>query len=399
MNEIGLYVHIPFCMKKCEYCDFLSGVYDEQIQKQYTVSLCEEIKYMGQRLQGTAVSSIYIGGGTPTWLDQEYMESILQTLQHSFHILESAEVSMECNPGTVTFEKLKSYHLHGVNRLSIGLQSANEKELQCLGRVHTFERFLHTFDMARKSNFYNINVDVMTGLPGQKLDDLMHTLLQVISLRPEHISAYALMVEEGTPFYDRYKFDVIKQKSGMETEFLPNEDEEYQQYKMTQQVLHEHGYTQYEISNYARPGYECEHNISYWIRKPYLGLGLGAASLLGNVRAGNVRGIDEYIKRSELLPTYDGENLSPFWEGVQWLSRFEEMEEFMFLGLRMNRGVTREDFRRCFGCNVEGIYGPQIKKLKEEGLLQMEEGRIFLTERGMDLSNYALAEFIMDREK
>ena len=260
MNEIGLYIHIPFCMKKCDYCDFLSGVYDERMQEAYTRSLCQEILYGGQQLKSVAVSSIYIGGGTPSWLDGEFMEMIMNAVHGGFTVLPSAEISIECNPGTVTKEKFDTYRRIGINRLSIGLQSANDDELKLLGRVHSYDRFLHTYDLARKCGFYNINVDVMTGLPGQSLEKLMYTLDAVTGLRPEHISAYALIVEEGTPFYERYKFDAVRQHAGMETEFLPNEDLEYQLYKMTQHVLTERGYRQYEISNYARDGYQCEHN-------------------------------------------------------------------------------------------------------------------------------------------
>lgn len=429
-QQISLYIHIPFCMKKCDYCDFLSGVYDEEIQSRYTDSLCQEIRFLGRQFAGTEVYSVYIGGGTPTWLNQIHMERIIKELYQDFSVSEKAEVSMECNPGTVTFDKLRAYRQWGINRLSIGLQSANPQELQCLGRVHTYERFLHTYEMARKAGFDNVNVDIMTGLPGQTLETLMETLTRVIQLRPEHISAYGLMVEEGTPFYDRYKFDSVKQHAGMETEFLPNEDEEYRLYKMTQQVLQSHGYLQYEISNYARAGYACEHNIVYWVRRPYLGMGLGASSLLGNVRGSNVRDIYAYMDRCEALAResspggwpdatgakslpeavlpgkesdesdpipvfWNGRQLTlPLWDQVQQLSRKEEMEEFMFLGLRMNQGIKRWDFERYFGCNIDGIYGGVLKKLRSEGMLQAEAGRIFLTDQGRDLSNYVLAEFL-----
>lgn len=401
MKEISLYVHIPFCVKKCDYCDFLSGVYDEQMQREYTNSLCREIAYMGQQLEAVAVSSIYIGGGTPSWLNIAETEKMMQALHASFAIRPDAEITIECNPGTVTWDKFASYRKMGINRLSIGLQSANDDELALLGRVHTYERFLHTYDMARKSGFYNINVDVMTGLPGQTLDKLMHTLTQVIALRPEHISAYALMVEEGTPFYERYKFDAVLQHAGKQTEFLPNEDEEYRLYKMTQQVLQEHGYHQYEISNYAREDYECFHNTVYWTRRPYLGLGLGAASLIEEKRTSNVRDIYVYCQRCNGLSQAEhGEHdiVSPLWDEVTELSRKDAMEEFMFLGLRMNRGVKRTDFTDTFGCSIEAVYGDVLKRLREEALLVLDGGRFYLTERGQDLSNYALAQFLLEDE-
>lgn len=395
MREIGLYVHIPFCMKKCDYCDFLSGVYDEKTQKAYTDSLCREIRYGGNRLKDVSVASIFIGGGTPSWLNASYMEQILEAIYSVFHVKEKAEISIECNPGTVTQDKFHVYQKIGINRLSIGLQSALEEELKCMGRVHDYQRFLHTFDMARKSGFYNINVDVMTGLPNQTPEKLLYTLDKVILLRPEHISAYALIVEEGTPFYERYQSDVKKQKTGNPTKYLPDEEAEYHLYKLTQQVLQSHGYHQYEISNYAREGFSCEHNIGYWQRKPYLGVGVGAATLLDDTRAFNVRDIYDYIRQCENLE--DDQDFSPIWEESTKLSRYDAMEEFMFLGLRMNQGVSRQDFERTFGCSIEGIYNASLKKLRQEGLLLTEAGRITLTEKGMDLSNYALAHFLFEK--
>lgn len=399
MNEISLYVHIPFCVKKCDYCDFLSGAYDDAIQKRYVNSLCKEIAYMGQQLQSVAVSSIYIGGGTPSWLDEDEMGKILTALHQNFSVRTNAEVSIECNPGTVTMEKLAAYRRMGINRMSIGLQSANDDELQMLGRIHTYDRFLRTYDMARKSGFYNLNVDIMTGLPGQTLEKLMYTLQQVIGLRPEHISAYALIVEEGTPFYDRYKFDAVKQHAGMKTEFLPDEDQEYRLYKMAQNVLKEHGYQQYEISNYAREDYACHHNKVYWQRKNYLGLGIGAASMVDNRRMTNISDIYGYMETCETLEQMDTTQdillQSVLWQDVTELSKKDAMEEFMFLGLRMNEGVTRAEFQRQFSCSIESVYGEVIKRLREEQLLVMAEGRIFLTEKGMDLSNYALAQFLL----
>ena len=395
MNEIGLYVHIPFCIRKCDYCDFLSGVFDEKTQQAYVMSLCKEIQYGGQQLRSVAVSSIYIGGGTPSWLDWDLMGQILDAIYSYFTVKEDAEISIECNPGTVTNAKFAAYRHMGINRLSIGLQSANAEELKILGRVHDYKRFLHTFDMARKNGFDNINVDIMTGLPHQTGEKLMNTLESVIQLRPEHISAYSLIVEEGTPFFERYEEDVKRQHLGEPTINLPDEDTEYGLYKMTQRVLESHGYHQYEISNYAKEGYRCEHNVIYWKRKPYLGVGIGAASLIENIRGTNVRDIYDYMKRCDELQ--GEEELSPLWDSRIELSRYDAMEEFMFLGLRMNEGVTREEFQKNFGCSIEGIYGNQLKKLKQEELLVLEAGRIRLTEKGTDLSNYALAHFLFEK--
>ena len=411
-DRISLYVHIPFCVKKCGYCDFLSGVYDERTQARYVRSLCEEIRFLGAAASGHTVSTVYIGGGTPTWLDLDAMETVLRTLREAFSVSCDAEMTIECNPGTVTADKLQMYRMYGCNRLSIGLQSAKESELRLLGRIHTPERFLHTYDMARKAGFSNINVDLMTGLPGQTLDDLLYTLEYVLRLRPSHISTYALMIEEGTPFFERYGEDVKRREAGEKTLALPDEELEYRLYKMTQYVLEENGYDRYEISNYARQGYACEHNCAYWTRGDYLGLGVGAASLAGKNRGSNVSDLEEYMRRCSLLAERGQEALwqddavkklqadgfvSPFWDGVQTLSRQDEMEEFMFLGLRMNRGVTRRDFEDTFGCRIDGIYGEVLKKLREEEMLVTENGRIFLTERGRDLSNYVLAHFLLGR--
>lgn len=390
---MGIYLHIPFCVKKCDYCDFLSGVYDVRIHEAYTRALCQEIAYMGQFFQGMDVTSVYIGGGTPSWLDPHLLAQIMDALHQHFHILITAEISMECNPGTATAKAFALYRSMGINRLSIGLQSADDEELRMLGRIHTYERFLRTFDLARKNGFYNMNVDLMTGLPGQTVERLASTIQKVTAIRPEHISAYSLIIEEGTPFYDRYKFDAVKQHAGMQTEFLPDEDEEYRLYKMTQQMLAAAGYQQYEISNYARGDFRCEHNIIYWTRGEYLGMGLGAASLLDNVRTSNERDIYRYIEMCETLGAREDAH-SPLWIEEDLVSKKSAMEEFMFLGLRMTEGITRDDFARAFGCTIESVYAEVLHRLVAEELLIMEYGRIYLTERGQDLSNYALAQFL-----
>lgn len=414
MKNLELYIHIPFCVKKCDYCDFLSGAYSQQIQKEYVMALCNEIAYMGRQLSDYTVRTIFIGGGTPSWLDEDEMEQVMQQVHQCFRIDDQAEISIECNPGTVTRQKFITYRRIGINRISIGLQSANDDELQMLGRIHTYEKFLHTYELARECGFADINIDIMTGLPGQTLDKLHHTLQQIIRLRPEHISAYALMIEKGTPFYDRYKFDDVKQHAGMQTEFLPDEDLEYQLYKMTQHTLKEHGYLQYEISNYAREGHACLHNIGYWKRENYLGVGIGAASLIEEVRYSNMTDIYEYMERAAGLEnelsldfkrmessteeiTEETKKLySPLWASEEPIDRKSAMEEFMFLGLRMNEGVTREAFQNKFQVPIDGIYGEVIQKLKEEELLETIGGRIRLTDKGADLSNYALAEFLLD---
>lgn len=385
-KNLELYVHIPFCVKKCGYCDFLSFACDERTQQDYVKALIREINYYGPMMKDYEVSTVFVGGGTPSWLLEESMQDIFTALFCNFDIRPDAEITMECNPGTLTARKLLVYKNCKINRLSIGLQSANDDELKILGRIHTYDQFLKTYEMARVAGFSNINVDLMSGLPYQTTEKFVHSLKKVISLKPEHISVYSLMIEKGTPFYDEYKFDAVKQEAGMPTEVLPTEDENYRIYKETQYRLKQAGYEQYEISNYAHKGKACRHNIGYWTRENYLGMGLGASSLIENVRYENRKDLYEYMDAS-----WDGTNLRSSADPV---SRKAQMEEYMFLGLRMNQGISRSDFERCFGVAIEAIYRDVLEELKEEELLYMQEGRIALTDKGMDLSNYAMSKFL-----
>lgn len=412
-KNLQLYVHIPFCVKKCNYCDFLSFSSDERTQLSYADALIREIEFYGPQMADYVINTIYIGGGTPTWLNEDKMVEILDAIYTYFNVSSEAEVSMECNPGTVILTKLQKYKKAGVNRLSIGLQSADDEELQILGRIHTFEQFLKTYEMARNAGFANVNVDLISGIPYQTTEKFLHTLQKVVRLKPDHISAYSLIIEKGTPFYETYKFDAVKQEAGMPTEVLPTEDEVYRIYKLTQQYLANAGYEQYEISNFAHPGFECEHNIGYWTRANYLGLGLGAASLVENVRYSNTVDLYQYIENSQniqwisyhvdeegnlrLAESPEDENVvgTNLHSMVQAVSRKAQMEEFMFLGLRQNSGVTRNQFEKAFGIPIDGIYKNALDHLKSEGLLDTNEGKIVLTEKGMDLSNYALAQFLL----
>ena len=401
-----LYIHIPFCMKKCSYCDFLSFSADEQTQYSYVQALLRELVFYGSKYKERVISTIYIGGGTPSWLREEYMEAIMMQVRSSFSVAEDAEITIECNPGTITSQKFEVYKKIGINRLSIGLQSAHNEELKILGRVHNYEQFLKTFDMARKHGFNNINVDLMSSLPGQTPEIFMDSLHQVVRLKPEHISAYSLIIEKGTPFYELYRFDAVKQEAGMQTESLPTEEEEYQTTKLTQQYLQSEGYVWYETSNFAKKGKECRHNIGYWKRKDYLGVGLGAASLIDNIRYSNIRDIYDYLKETEQI--YDGIFENPLEDGTveavpatnlhvsaEAISRNAQMEEFMFLGLRMTEGIYRQDFFDAFGMQIEAVYGDVLSHLQEEALLEKKEGRVYLTDKGLDLSNYVMAQFLM----
>lgn len=380
-----LYIHIPFCVKKCDYCDFLSFAADEQTQKSYVAALQKELAFYGAKYKDRRITTIFIGGGTPSWLKEDYMQAIMETVYYYFSVEQDAEITIECNPGTITENKFEVYRRIGINRLSIGLQSVHNEELKILGRIHTFEQFLKTYDMARKHGFSNINIDLMSSLPGQTPEIFCDSLYQVLKLKPEHISAYSLIIEKGTPFYELYRFDAVKQAAGMQTESLPTEEEEYQTTKMTQHILKEAGYHWYEISNFAKPGYECRHNIGYWKRVDYLGVGLGASSLIDNVRYSNTRDLYTYLS----VPA------DSLHETAEQITRNEQMEEFMFLGLRMRDGFYRDEFTQAFGIPIEAVYGDALNHLQQEELLLKREGRIYLTDKGMDLNNYVVAQFML----
>lgn len=393
-KELELYIHIPFCVKKCDYCDFLSFPADNRTQRRYVDAVQKEIIYYGALYPDRKITTIFIGGGTPSWLDEEEIVRILHTVREAFAVEHDAEITIECNPGTATAHKLVRYREAGINRISIGLQSAHNEELALLGRIHTWEQFLKTYDQARKAGFSNINVDLMSALPGQTLETFSDTLKKVLALKPEHLSAYSLMIEEGTPFYERYREDEKHREAGEPTELLPDEEQEYAVTKLTQRVLMEAGYHWYEVSNFAKPGYECRHNIGYWKRADYLGIGIGAASLIDNVRYANVRDLEEYCKECESL--WEELNIrKTLCSSTEPVTREEQMEEFMFLGLRMTEGVSRAEFEQHFGTTIEAVYGDVLRQLQKEGLLVKQEGRICLTERGMDVNNYVVEQFML----
>ena len=387
-QELEIYIHIPFCRKKCLYCDFLSfeGCHRDDIHD-YIRALQGELRMRAEELSARRVSSVFIGGGTPSSISAEYIGDIMDVLHYYYDVSDDAEITIEVNPGTVLNEGLKVYKAAGINRLSIGLQSANDDELKTLGRIHDFDRFLRIYDAALRVGFDNLNVDIMTAIPGQDLDSLKQTLQRVTRLRPSHISAYSLMVEEGTPFYEIYGEDDANRRAGGDSGSLPSEELVSAMDALTVEYLESNGYARYEISNYARKNKVCRHNIGYWTGVDYLGVGLGAASLIDGVRSSNVRGIDNYVKLIS-----DG--ASPAAEAFE-LSRREKMEEFMFLGLRMIDGVSRAEFEDRFNIYPEAIYGDVFNRLSAAGLLLLSDGRIRLTEEGLDISNIVLAEFLL----
>lgn len=390
MENLSIYIHIPFCVRKCLYCDFLSGPACEGEIESYVNLLLEEIKEQSIFYGDHRVVSIFFGGGTPSLLPARETGRILQRVRDGFSVAEDAEITMECNPGTVTAEKLDNYITSGINRLSIGLQSADDEELARIGRIHDYGSFLETYRLAREASFRNINIDLMAGLPGQDLASYRKTLERVAALSPEHISAYSLILEEGTSLY-------VNQKSYT----FPDEDEEREMYELTGRFLGEAGFHRYEISNYAKEGYECRHNKVYWRRGDYVGFGLGASSMVQNVRWKNPDSQADYAACVEKLKT-EGKDDVPFVKmlrrtghfEVQPLTRQEQMEEFMFLGLRLTRGVDLEEFHMRFGKTAEEIYGKQIITFERQGLMEREGMRLRLTPRGIDVSNTVFAAFL-----
>ena len=410
MKELELYLHIPFCERKCAYCDFLSAPADLPVRISYIKKLQEEIAYYGAQYGEYQVSSIFFGGGTPTILEGYQLAAILETVKEHFNITTDSEITVECNPGTLTAGKAEKLVQAGFNRLSMGLQSADDRELQLLGRIHNFAQFLESYDLARKAGFRNINVDLMSALPGQTLKSWQDTLQKVTALRPEHISAYSLIIEEGTPFYERFAEDERIREEGGHPRLLPEEDVERQMYELTETFLHTKGYERYEISNYAKPGYECRHNCGYWIRKDYLGLGLGASSLVEHQRFQNTSELKTYLEQ-EYSPQCEGQHeriaetiqlqeetgltQTGHHIHIETLDKKSEMEEFMFLGLRLMAGISRQQFEKKFQVTLNSVYGEVLRKLKGEQLIEEVAGYVRLTEHGIDVSNYVLAEFLL----
>ena len=382
MKELELYLHIPFCVKKCNYCDFLSAPAGEETRAAYVDALLEEIRGFDEP-EDYEVVTVFFGGGTPSILPGQAIFRIMEALREKFSFRKEAEITLEANPGTVDKEKLSFYKKAGINRLSFGLQSADAEDLKKLGRIHTWEKFLESFQLAREAGFSNINVDLMSALPGQTKESWEKTLRQVLALQPEHISAYSLIIEEGTPFYQLYEKDVERRDAGEEPELIPSEEEERAMYEATGRILKEQGYLHYEISNYAKPGCECRHNLGYWQRRDYLGFGLGASTLLNPVR----------YKNTEDLEAYLGGDFSK--KEFFVLTKDNQIEETMFLGLRVLEGVSKEQFREQFSCELRVVYRKELEKLEKEGLLEEEGDFVRLTSRGIDLSNPVLAEFLL----
>ena len=379
MREIGLYLHFPFCVRKCLYCDFLSAPSTEEVKKIYAAALIREIRGYREAAADCVVTSVFLGGGTPSIMPVMNMREVFRALYDSFRIAEDAEITMEVNPGTVNEANL-SLIFDYVNRVSVGVESASDEELARLGRIHSFADAVRSIGLLRQSGVKNLNVDLMSGIPGQTAASWEKTLKEVTALQPEHISAYSLIVEDGTPFRDMQKAGKLS---------LPDEETERRMYALTRELLHDAGYRQYEFSNYAKPGYACRHNLRYWKRGEYLGLGLGASSLFGGSRWKNTEHLEKYFE--------DSADPGKLIREMEQLDKRAEIEEYMFLGLRMTDGISEEEFLSTFGVPVSDIYGEVIKRHIEDGTLEAAPcGRYRLTPRGIDVSNVVLADFLFE---
>ena len=372
MSDLGLYVHIPFCLSKCKYCDFLSFDNRAHLISRYIKELRAEIADVSEEYRDRGVKSVYIGGGTPCVLSRGTVAGLVKLIRDSYDLSADAELSIEINPAGVDDEKLHEYKECGINRLSIGLQSADDRELNVLGRIHTYEDFLKTYALAHDAGFDNINIDLIFAIPGQTVSSYYDTLCKVIGLKPKHVSAYGLQIEEGTYFGehpDEYEWT--------------DEESDRKMYHMSKEVLDAAGINRYEISNYAVPGYECRHNIRYWTGGGYLGFGIGAASCADDVRFKNTDSIEEYLRGVRVT-----ENIP--------LSVSDRMEEYMFLGLRMIKGISASGFYERFGRDIDDVFGRQLSAFVHDGLIVRDLDSISLTPLGLDVSNHVFAGFLLN---
>ena len=377
MDKISLYIHIPFCAQKCLYCDFPSFARKDHLRKAYIEALNKEIISLREKHNNLEINTIFIGGGTPSVLESDELEYLLKEVA-KLNMAKDIEYSMECNPGNLTEEKLEVMKKYGVNRISMGLQAKQDNLLKGLGRIHNYKTFKENFLLAKKVGFNNINVDLMFGLPNQKLNEWEETLREIISLEPAHISAYSLIIEEGTAFYNLYENNNLK---------LPTEEEERKMYHLAKKILEENGFNQYEISNYAKKGKECRHNLAYWNMDNWIGVGSASASYMDGKRIKNISSVEEYIN-----------SINEKGEAIEEIinnSKNDNMEEFVFMGLRKINGIDENEFKNRFSMNINDVYGEIINKYIDEGLLIRESGRIFLSEKGIEISNIIMADFLL----
>lgn len=370
----ALYLHIPFCRKKCDYCDFPSYAGRESLMPEYIEALKAEIGYYSSLYDRPRIETVYVGGGTPTLLPEELISSLFGSIRKDFDVSSGAEISFEANPGTVTKGKLKALIDAGVNRISLGAQTFNNALLKKLGRIHLEHDINDAYEMIREACFKNVNIDLIFALPGQSIRDWRSSLEKIVKLNPEHISAYNLQIEEGTPLYSE-KLDG--------TLLIPGEEEELNMYKSAISYLKDNGYVQYEISNFAREGKECEHNKAYWTMKEYIGIGAGAHSFINNIRVANTPYLDKYMSKDFAAVKTEHAN-----------TKKESMQEMVFLGLRLINGFHLNDFTRRFGIGMREIYKKELAELTEDGLLEINGKNVRLTEKGMFLANEVFKKFL-----
>ncbi|MEG1004092.1 MAG: radical SAM family heme chaperone HemW [Clostridium sp.] len=374
MKEIALYIHIPFCKQKCFYCDFKSYAGIESLEDDYVDALILEIR---NKCKNYIVKTLFIGGGTPSYLSEDNLLKLLKEL-NKLTYKENAERTIECNPGTLTDEKIKIIKNNGMNRISMGLQTTKNNLLKDIGRIHTIEEFKENYKRARAFGIENINIDIMFGLPNQSIKDYEETVKEMVELNPEHISAYSLIIEEGTCFYKLYEDGKLN---------TPSEEDERKMYELTKEILEKNNYKQYEISNYAKEGKECEHNKVYWKLDEYLGVGVSASSYIDEKRIKNIDNIKKYINKIRT-----NEDVS---ESIINNTLKEDMEEFMFLGLRLIDGISLAEFKQKFSKDMMEVYGTVIDKNKKLNLIEEKDGRILLTDKGIEVSNWVMSEFII----
>ena len=374
-NKIGIYVHIPFCKKKCDYCDFISYCGKDDLIEKYVDSVKKEIEHVKIKSE---ITTIYIGGGTPSYIDSKFIVQILEKIKEK-NVAQDAEITIEVNPGTVTQEKLQDYIDCGINRISIGLQTTNDELLKQIGRIHNYEQFLEIYKLAKKVGFKNINVDLMLGLPNQRIIDLKESLENVLKLAPKHISVYSLIVEEGTPIANKIENGKLK---------LPDDELERNMYWYVKNTLELNGYKHYEISNFAKKGYESKHNMNCWNQMEYVGIGTAAHSYRDITRYSNTEDIKEYIKNVQ-KGEFEKNRI------IHEIQKEEDSKkEFMLLGLRKIDGIKISEFKNKFGDNPIYLYRNELKKLSDEKLIIIQDDNIRLSNKGIDLANLVWEEFV-----
>lgn len=381
MKELGIYIHIPFCKQKCYYCDFISYANKGEKVKEYIECLQKEIEIEsnGYKNEEYKITTIYIGGGTPSFIDALYIERIINTIKQNYKLYEKPEITIEVNPGTINEEKIEKYKEIGINRISIGLQTTNDKLLKQIGRIHTYEEFLNCYKLVSKSKINNVNVDLMLALPNQTIEDLEESLQKVINLKPNHISLYSLILEEDTKLEEMVNKNEVK---------LPSEDIERKMYWNAKKILEENEYIHYEISNFAKKGFESKHNMNCWNQKEYLGFGIAAHSYIKNKRYCNTNNIEEYIKNVKSNNLINNRTICE----VQ--NKIEEQKEYMLLGLRKTQGIDIQEFKNKFIDNPIYIFHKELEKLVKEELIEIDLNQIRLTSKGLDFANLVWEEFV-----